>query len=50
MKVRTLAWGFIIVLALIVIFRDQFSWLADFFIDPGSKVPDPGEIDLPGVK
>lgn len=27
-----------------------FPWLADFGIDPGSKVPSPGQIDLPGVR
>jgi hypothetical protein len=43
-------WGALIVVVLIVIFRDQFSWLADLVIDPGSKVPDPSEIDIPGVK
>jgi len=49
-KVKTIAWGFVIILVLIVLLRDQFSWLADLFIDPSSKMPDPGEIDLPGVK
>lgn len=38
------------VLVLIVVAGGAFGWLADFFIDPGSKVPDPGNIDVPGVR
>jgi hypothetical protein len=44
-----LAWGILIVVILIVLFRDQMAWLADFLIDPGASVPDPSQIDLPIV-
>lgn len=47
---KKLFWGTIIVTIIIAVLWDQFNWLADFLIDPGSKIPDPGEIDLPGVK
>lgn len=39
----------LIVVVLIAIFREQFSWIADLLIDPGSKVPDPSEIDVPVI-
>lgn len=47
-----MAWILIVGLVIILggIKTGVFPWLADFLIDPGSKVPDPGQIDLPGVK
>lgn len=40
MTVRTLAIWILGVVIIITIFHEQFAWLADLFIDPGSKVPD----------
>jgi len=45
-KVKTVLWGFVFVVIVITIFRNQLAALADFLINPEVNVPD--NIPLPG--
>lgn len=38
------------IIAIIAVLGGAFGWFADLLIDPGSKVPTPDQIDIPGVK
>lgn len=38
------------VVAVIAVLGGAFGWFSDLLIDPGSKIPDPGQIHVPGVK
>lgn len=42
--------AFLFVVVVIAVLGGAFGWISDSLIDPGSRIPDPGQIDVPGVR